>query len=351
MSIEPQSTGLFAVWQPRYAAVGLPIFPLAGKKPLIRGYLRVGLRASAELARKFPDSTSFGLALGWRTAITVLDIDSPDEQQLKAAIAKFGDTPFLVRSGRGHFQAWYRHNGEGRRIRPIPDLPIDILGKGLVVVAPSVGALAPYEIIKGRLDDLRRLPAMRYSHPEPGGRRLERPIRPGGRNKALFRFALLQAHYVDDEEALLDVVQTENQNACVPSLPDVEVREIVCSAWRYQTEGRNLVGEKFVAATDEEVDELAAAFPDAFALLLRLRRLHRSRAEFVLGKATAKHLDWTLPRFRAARARLEERGYIRCIHRGGLGMHDPPIYALSGTKSRLNRKLTPSFSGDEEAWD
>jgi hypothetical protein len=104
----------------------------------------------------------------------------------------------------------------------------------------------------------------------------------------------------------------------VSHLPDVEIIKIVSSAWRYQTEGRNLVGEKFVAATDQEVDELAAAFPDAFALLLQLRRLHRSRAEFVLGKATAKHLGWTLPRFRAARARLEERGYIRCIHRGGL---------------------------------
>jgi hypothetical protein len=348
VTTEPHSNGLFAVWQPRYATVGLPIFPLAGKKPLIRGYLRLGLRGSAELVRKYPDCTSFGLVVGWRTAITVLDIDSPDERQLKAALAKFGDTPFLVRSGRGHFQAWYRHNGEGRRIRPIHDLPIDILGKGLVVVAPSVGTLTSYKIIKGSLDDLRRLPAMQHAHPEPARRRLERAVRPGSRNEALFRFALLQAQHVDDDEALLDVVQTENQNACDPPLPDVEVRKIVCSAWRYQTEGRNLVGGKFVPATVEEVDELAAASPDALALLLRLRRLHQGRAGFVLGKATAKHLGWTLPRFRAARARLEERGHIRCIHRGGLGMHDPPIYALSGTKSHPNRKLTPSFSTDEE---
>jgi Bifunctional DNA primase/polymerase, N-terminal/Primase C terminal 1 (PriCT-1) len=328
---------LFSEWQSRYAAVGLPTFPVAGKRPLVRGYLNVGLRASAALAKKFPNALAIGVALGERTRLTVLDVDTPDESLLLDAISKFGDTPFLVRTGSGHFQAWYRHNGEARCIRPFPHLPVDVLGAGFVVAPPSVGLKGRYLIIRGSLEDLRRVPVMTAQVPRNlDMSRSVTSVTQGRRNKSLFRYALFHARYVDDEETLLDVTRTENENACVPELPDEEIVRLVRSAWKIQQEGRNFVGGKVVPVTFTEIDRLAFHSPDAFALLMVLRRCHNCRKEFALGKAMASKLGWSLPRFRAARARLEEDRYITCLHPGGRGKHDPPRYALRGTIPRTN---------------
>src|SRR5262249_20697814 len=48
-------------------------------------------------------------------------------------LTRHGPTPLVVRSGSGNFQAWYKHNGERRRIRPWPEKPIDVLGRGYTV--------------------------------------------------------------------------------------------------------------------------------------------------------------------------------------------------------------------------
>jgi hypothetical protein len=73
-----------------------------------------------------------------------------------AAVASVSDLSgeIIVRSGRGGLHAYYKHSGEGRKIRPNPSQPIDILGGGVVVLPPSLGAERSYEIIKGHLDDL-----------------------------------------------------------------------------------------------------------------------------------------------------------------------------------------------------
>jgi Bifunctional DNA primase/polymerase, N-terminal/Primase C terminal 1 (PriCT-1) len=333
----PPGEALFAEWQPRYAAVDLPTFPVTGKRPLVRGYLNVGLRASAELAKTFPNAPAIGVALGKRTNLTVLDVDAPEEGLLAKVISQFGDTRFLVRTGSGHFQAWYCHNGEARRIRPFPDLPVDILGAGFVVAPPSVGLKGRYVIIRGSLEDLRRLPVMRPQVPSTFGiRRDVASVTQGRRNKSLFRYALSQARYVDDEGTLLDVARTENENACIPHLPDDEVVRLVRSAWKIQQEDRNFVGGRVVPTSFREIDRLAHRSPDALALLILLRRYHGCREEFALGKAMASKLGWSLPRFRAARFCLEENRYITCLHPGGKGKHDPPRYALRGTIPHIN---------------
>lgn len=328
---------VFAEWQPRYAAVGLPTFPVSGKRPLIRGYLKISLLGSAELAKKFPNAAAIGVPLGKRTNLTVLDVDATDENVLHEVMSQYGDTPFIVRTGSGHFQAWYRHNGEPRSIRPIPDLPVDILGGGFVVAPPSVWLKDPYVIIRGELDDLRRLPVMgRHLSSSMAASRHVVSVTQGRRNKSLFRYALVEARHVDDEDTLLDVVRTENENACVPELPDDEIVRLVRSAWKIQQEGRNFVGRKVVPASFSEIDCLASRSPDAFALLMMLRRYHNYRQQFALGKATAWKLGWSLPRFRAARSCLEQQGYISCLHPGGKGKHDPPRYALRGTIPHTN---------------
>ncbi len=323
------SPGVFATWQPRYADVGIPTFPLEGKIPLIRGYLKVGLRASLALARKFPHAQAFGLRLGRNAGITVLDIDTTDSTALSQAFRQYGSTPFVVRTGSGNYQAWYRHDGERRLIRPFRDVPIDILGAGYVVAPPSQTGIG-YEIILGSLEDLRLLPKMKSAgdgaHHEA---RQSDVLTVGKRNKALFSFALREARHTDDQATLLDVVRHENENACVSPLAEAEVARIVRSAWKYERQGRNFASKSYVFATLDETDALAKKTPDAFALLMILRRQHGGRTPFVLAKAMAASLGWTIPRFRAARSKLEHAGYIRCLHAGGKGRHDPPMYTFA----------------------
>jgi hypothetical protein len=317
---------MFALWQPRYAEVGIPTFPVKGKQPGVRNYLKIGLRASAALVEKFPSSNAFGLALGARTGITVLDIDTSDEAVLEEALACYGATPFIVRTGSGHYQAWYRYNGEGRLIRPSAEGPIDVLGGGFVVAPPSRTGQG-YDLICGSLHDLFALPIIRRltrakTRP-PGGLVTE-----GSRNGYLFRFALQHARHSDDEATLLDVVQTENANKCVPPLATDEVCRVVKSAWGYQVEGRNFVATKGTFASRSEVRDLGQCSPHALALLMILRSIHRKGERFALAQAMAAALGWTIRRFRKARSDLETRGLIQCLHVGGRGRHDPPMYEL-----------------------
>jgi hypothetical protein len=79
--------GVFPTWQPRYAAHGIPTFPVtAEKKPATTGYLSTGLSGSAKLARKFTDAEAFGFACGLRNKLTLADIDSTDERVLADAL-------------------------------------------------------------------------------------------------------------------------------------------------------------------------------------------------------------------------------------------------------------------------
>lgn len=152
---------IFARWQPQYAAAGLATFPVTSEKsPAVSNYLRIGLPASLKLAGKFSEAEAFGFALGAKSGLTILDIDTPDEKVLEDALVQHGQTPVIVRSGSGNFQAWYRHNGERRRIRPDPTRPIDILGNGFVVAPPSRVSKGRYGFIRGSLDDLSDLPVM-----------------------------------------------------------------------------------------------------------------------------------------------------------------------------------------------
>ena len=214
MSDTPNPPGVFAQWQPRYAEHRLPTFPVDGesKKPAVKGYLRVGLPGSQQLALKFGAIDAFGIAVGSRNRITVLDVDTPDERVLADAMSRVGPSPFIVRSGSGNFQAWYKHNGEQRRIRPVANEPIDILGDGFVVAPPSRGAKGTYEIVQGTLDDLDRLPPMRNmesrAYGDPGARGGHIPK--GRRNNSLLTEALRHVRHADDFDSLVDVMRARN---------------------------------------------------------------------------------------------------------------------------------------------
>src|SRR5262245_36639041 len=80
-------SGIFSRWQPHYAERGIATFPIGeAKRPAIRGWPKLGLKYSTELATKFPNADALGYVTGRRSNITVLDIDTPDEKVAADAI-------------------------------------------------------------------------------------------------------------------------------------------------------------------------------------------------------------------------------------------------------------------------
>ena len=320
MEDTPKS-GVFAKYQPRYAEQKVITFPVGrDKKPAIKNWQRLGPKGSAQLAIKFSDSDTFGFALGPPSGVTILDVDTKDESVLHEAQSRWGVSPYVVATG-GGYHAYYRYGGERRHIRPLgPDLPIDVLGGGYAVGAPSIATKGQYQIIRGTLDDLQKLPPLHVMLDE-----LRKPIPQGKRNQSLFRLGLEQAAHADDFETLMDVMKTRNMDCTLP-LPEAELESVARSVWKYETEGRNLVGRgKAVVLPHSLIDRVMAESDDAFLLLTILKRRHWGR-DFALANAMAAALGWGISRWRMARDILVRLGIIACLHEGGLGPGDPPIY-------------------------
>jgi Bifunctional DNA primase/polymerase, N-terminal len=170
-------TGVFAEWQPRYAEHRVATFPVENKIPRIRHWTKVGLKGSAQLAMKFADADAFGFQCGKANRITLIDIDSRDEGVVREAIKLFGQSPILWRTGSGNHAMPFRYNGEARRVRALPGLPIDALGGGFAVAPPSMGSTGRYEFLQGGLADLDRLPVARSINIEQAKPRKETPGR------------------------------------------------------------------------------------------------------------------------------------------------------------------------------
>jgi Bifunctional DNA primase/polymerase, N-terminal/Primase C terminal 1 (PriCT-1) len=301
--------GLFSEWQPRYAERHIATFPVdANKKPAIRRWNQITLGGSWRLAERFRKADAFGFQLGPRSQITTLDVDSSDETILADALNDHGDSPFIVRTG-GGYHAYYSYGGERRHIRPYHNKPIDILGGGFVVAPPSISNKGEYQIIAGTLDDLGSLPPI---HAVLDNLRTEGRIPEGKRNNTLFRFALEQARHSDTYDALLDVMRTRNME-CEPRLADDVLISTAKSAWRYEQEGRNLIGRgRSVVTPHAVIDELIGESQDAFVLLTLLQRHHWGRS-FVLANAMADKLGWSRKRFAATRTLLHTFGFIELV--------------------------------------
>jgi Bifunctional DNA primase/polymerase, N-terminal len=318
---------VFPTWQPRYADHGIPTFPVtAEKKPATTGYLSTGLSGSAKLARKFTDAEAFGFALGRRSNITLVDIDSKDERVLAEVLSTHGETPVISRTASGGYHAWYRHDGERRQIRPFEDKPIDVLGGGYAIAPPSRVAKGSYQFIEGRLDDLDRLPIMRAPVLMPA---LGRPeglgsaagtVPHGMRNRALYDHCMRAAHHCDDFDNLLDVARTFASMKCEVSISDpmtdAEVFKTAKWVWQKTEAGENWFGRGGrVVFHHDDIDGLMAEHPDAFLLEAMLRRHHWNR-DFVIANAMAESMPsggWDRKRFANARRVLTQRGRIEVV--------------------------------------
>jgi Bifunctional DNA primase/polymerase, N-terminal len=297
-------SGVFAKWQPRYALRGIATLPVDAdrKAPSVKKPERFGIPASTQLIRRFPKANALGFIAGQRNNITVLDIDTDDERVLADALIRHGHTPLIVRTASGKFHAYYRHNGERRRIRPFAGLPIDVIGGGLLVAPPSKTQRGTYEIIEGTLDDLDRLTPVRLCGPA-----IEREQVPqGGRNNALYIRCMRQAHHCDSFDQLLDVARTENDQTNLPPLDDTEVFKIARSAWGYTERGENRYGKTGVWFSTEEVNSLIRTDPEKYLLKSFLRANNGPKSTFMITNSLATSLGMTRKRLSATRRRLEQ---------------------------------------------
>jgi Bifunctional DNA primase/polymerase, N-terminal/Primase C terminal 1 (PriCT-1) len=305
-----ERNGIFSTWQAEYAAHNIATFPVRisadDKRPAIKHYNRIGLSASAKLATRFANDNAFGFMLDERNKVTVLDVDTTDEGVLARALERHGATPVIVRSGSGNHQAWYRHNGEHRLIRPWPDRPIDLLGAGFIVAPPSATEKGAYQFIQGSLGDLGRLPVLRnLDLPKAGAKE-------GARNKSLFEHCMRHANHVDDFDALIDVARTFNDN-CEPPMEDSEVVTVASNAWRYTERGENRFGRKGVFFDKADVIRLLDEDPDLYLMLSLVRAHNGPDAEFIMTiEWLAETLGWWRTRVIETRRRLIA-GYAQLI--------------------------------------
>jgi len=221
--------GVFSKWQPRYAERGIATFPVTAEKtPATKGYLQTGIRGSAQLAEKFQHADAFGFACGRQSKVTLVDVDTADEKVLADALSVYGDTPIISRTASGGCHAWYRHNGEQRRIKRPGDLPIDILGGGYAVAPPSQIAKGAYEFLQGGLDDLDRLKPMAALPSQPISVPLPAKwlgMREGdGRNTALWECCMRTGGGASLDR-MMEIARNANQTFMEP-LMDAEVVKV-----------------------------------------------------------------------------------------------------------------------------
>jgi hypothetical protein len=323
--------GIFSRWQPRYAEHRIATFPVGeAKKPSIRRWQKVGLKGSTELASKFTRADALGYVTGRPSNVTVLDIDTTDEKVAEDAIRRHGQPAIVTRTASGKCHLLYSYNGERRRIRPWPGLPIDLLGdNGYALAAPSKLATGSYEIIHGHFDDLASLKAMVGLEATPAitpvPARFSGMRQGDGRNRALWERCMRTGAGCSFDR-MTEIAREANQQFKEP-LMDAEVVKIATSAWQHDAAGLNFFTRPRVMLNHDIVDALTAENSDAVALLVVLERYHGGNSRFVLANEMALKMGWGRFRWRAARDALIASGQIKCVHPGGRGPNDPPIYA------------------------
>jgi hypothetical protein len=304
-------TGIFAQWQPRYAEHRIATFPVRDKRPCIRGWQNVGLPGSAQLAMKFLDVDAFGFQCGAQSRITLIDIDSHDERMVGEAIKLYGESPIIWRTGSGNHAMPFRHNGEARRIRPIPGLPIDVLGGGFAVAPPSMGAKGRYEFLQGSLADLDRLPVARVDKVEPIGAPSPGAalIGQGQRHEALKRALASEIWHADDYASFLDRALTIGTMRCTPPLDASEITDLATWFWQHKEMG--LLRRPGHRHWTQDVRDLLLIDRNAGAILQVLRVDHPGeRHTFVVANGMAKLLLMNRHNFVAKRKKLEASGLI-----------------------------------------
>ena len=262
----------------------------------------------------------------------MLDIDEPDENLLADTMALHGESPFLVRTQSGCFQAYYANSGEPRDTSKTRwnGRKIDLLGGGFTVAPPSRGYLGGYEIIVGDFEDLGDLPAIQ-NLPTPTSdaqskRRARATVESGRRNNTLFMFAMQAAKACESEPELLDKARSFAADSFDQPLPEAEIVRTVGSAWGYTIRGENYAGAPHTRLLNMDIDALVDT-PDALLLYTILKRNNALRDEFYIANAMANTaVPYNVKRLSKARRLLVERGYVEEL-RPASSVYGPARYA------------------------
>ncbi len=331
-------TGAFAKAALDWHAAGYIVMPLAGqdgKEPVLKHFNKWPDRQRPDTIKRWRaehPGSNLGVIMGRRSNLTVIDVDNRDH--LNAAIDRFGDTPVKGKSATRGFHLFYRAGGEVTQDSPIEGLEVDVKGEnGHIAAPPSIGPNGrAYHFIEGGLSNLQDVPPLK-----PGWEPEELKIAPNGkrsRNITLRDWSRPQYQHCGSFDDFLEVMSDRNGEFADP-LPAKEVFKTAKSVWEWSEDGNNWCGgEARAGLTRTEVEGWPSHLPragDAMILYLRLTVEHgwRGGDEFNLANAFAESFEWGLKRFRATRDLLENMGLIECLHRGGLGLHDPPVYRLA----------------------
>ena len=323
-----QQNRYFCYWQPKYAQHGIATFPVTitpnnDKVPRTRGYLQTGLQGSAQLALKFADAELFGFACGKRNRITIVDLDDTDPTIVEEGERIFGQSPLLWRTGGGKYAMPFRHNGESRRIRPIPSLPIDLLGGGFVVTPPSMGASRRYEIIRGSLADLDNLPTARI--PDEIARAISPKssagkIQEGERNVSLFNYCCGVVAYSDDLDQLIGAAETWADQQLALPLSSAEIVRTCNSVWQFRG-GRKRVMNVIVGSDEYKA---LSSDPATFGVFAFLSAENGPSSTFMIADALGVAKRWPRRLVPAARKKMLELRVVDCVRKPRKGV--PGLY-------------------------
>jgi len=328
---------LFATWQAIYADKKIAIFPVHPdtKTPAIKTWTKLGLKGSSELAKKFKDARAFGYVTGRRSGVTIVDIDTTEDNVAADAINRHGQPKIIIRTASGKKHLAYRYNGERRRIRPWIDLDIDVLGdNGFAVASPSTFEKGSYEIIQGHIDDLDRLEPAKgleeccFPKSKPTKHRLVesnplRGMREGnGRNITLLRAigpVVREIHLRGgDRDEVVGFARMLNVQ-CAEPMQDSEVERVVDSVWGMTIEGRNFIGRPGSFFCDPADIDRMENDRDALFLLQFLRRHQGPESTFMCANGLAERFGWSRQRLAKKRRSLIEYGYLVLFRPAGRG--------------------------------
>lgn len=295
----------FPAIQAAYAAHGVATYPVTSDKtPAVRGYSRVGGPGSAQLAIKFMAAEAAGFLAGRRNRVSIVDVDSPDHRLIVEVERLFGSSPLHVGTPRGGRHLYFRHDGERRHIKMLPN--VDMLGGGNVVAAGSRTPNGPYKIVRGSLDDLERLPCMLASTTPS---QAVQPVLVGKRNNELFKYCQSIVRHCDDQDALLDAARTWASDRLEVPLPDAEIVKTCTSAWQRRGGGKLFMQH----VIEGPVFARLIANPELWTLCSYLMIEQGPAAKFMIADGLGDARGWPRRLVPTARKTLLDMGIVKCV--------------------------------------
>lgn len=238
-----------------YAGRGWRVFPLKtrNKVPLTEHGLLDATTDPATIARWWDQwpYANVGIATGAESGIVAIDVDPrhTGDVTLRDLELEHGELPETPRNLTGGGGEHYLFKHPGGRIKSganVLGLGVDVKADGGYIVAPpslhpngrpyewDAGA-HPVEVTPAELPDwLKAQLAERPRCPAPAMDNDRHPITEGGRNAYLTRRAGQLRRQAFSEAVIFAAVMIENEEVCIPPLPEAEVRAIAASITRYE---------------------------------------------------------------------------------------------------------------------